>query len=79
MEKIDLINIIYFCLTIWLILLPQKKNNSALIFFAGVLLFGLGIWFALIDYTFVAEVYFRLSLICLLIGTIRTCLRFRDG
>ena len=79
MEKIDFINIFLGMFAIWLIFVPFQKISDKKIFLLGVVLFSAGLLFSLIKYLQVAEIYFRLSLLCLIIGTLKAGIKYKDG
>jgi hypothetical protein len=79
MERIDLINILLSVFAVWLVFVPSSKISYRKVFFFGVILFGLGSFFSLISYVYVSEVYFRLALICMMIGIVKAGIIFKDG
>ena len=79
MGKVDLINIFLSLFAVILAIIPPRKVSQRKIFFLGVVLFGAGSIFSLVKYSQVAEIYFRLALICLFIGVVKAILLYKDG
>lgn len=78
MEKISLINLFLGILTLWFIFVPTKKLNERKIFLLGVFLLGLGSLFSLLNFLPVAELYFDLALICLVVGVVKAGIQYKD-
>lgn len=79
MKTIDSAEYLMILFAVGLFIWPSSKLPNQKIFLIGVILYGLGVFFSLFDYSSAADIYFKLAILCLLISCIKAALKYKNG